>query len=196
MMEKSIKRNSKISFSLFLVLFIIFPHLKMIAQCDPGSLSRECINKISEGFIYLKSFSIDGQENSEEKIEYTVVMSNNLYLAVDTLDVVNLHTDKLGSQMMADDGLNRLGRFALNGGSGRGFRQAGVPGVRHQPDQDVVHRVHPAGLTPFQRTCQRQLKADCLNFADFWHRLWPHCQPPGDPFNHSVGRVGGRINHQ
>jgi hypothetical protein len=81
MIEKSIKRNSKISFSLFLVLFIIFPHLKMMAQCDPGSLSRECINKISEGFIYLKSFSIDGQENSKEKIEYTVVMSKDTHYA-------------------------------------------------------------------------------------------------------------------
>ncbi len=77
MLGKILKRINIKLISLFFVLFIILPHLKIKAQCEPGSLSRECINSISEGFIYLKSYSIDGQDNSKERIEYTAVMSKD-----------------------------------------------------------------------------------------------------------------------
>lgn len=81
MLEKIIKRTIIKSTILFFVLFTILPNLKTRAQCAPGSLSRECISSISEGFIYLKSYSIDGQDNSKEKIEYTAVMSKDTQYA-------------------------------------------------------------------------------------------------------------------
>ncbi len=81
MLEKIIKRTVIKSTTLFFVLFIILPNLKTRAQCVPGSLSRECINSINKGFIYLKSYSIDGLDNSKEKIEYTAVMSKDTQYA-------------------------------------------------------------------------------------------------------------------
>ena len=81
MLEIVIKRTITGSTILLIILFIILPNLKIKAQCIPGSLSRECIPSISEGFIYLKSYSIDGQDKTREKIEYTVVMSKNTQYA-------------------------------------------------------------------------------------------------------------------
>jgi hypothetical protein len=81
MIETSGKRIIIKSIYLFFILIIFLPHLKLRAQCAPGSLSRECINTISEGYIYLKSFSIDDQDNSKENIEYTAVMSKDTQYA-------------------------------------------------------------------------------------------------------------------
>jgi hypothetical protein len=81
MLEIMLKRIIIKSTLLFFVLFIVLPNLKIKAQCLPGSLSRECIRSVSEGFIYLKSYSIDGQDNSKEKIEYTAVMSKDTQYA-------------------------------------------------------------------------------------------------------------------
>ena len=81
MLEKTIKRTIIKPATLLLVLFIILPNFKIKGQCVPGSLSRECINSISEGFIYLKSYSIDGKNISKENIEYTAVMSKDTQYA-------------------------------------------------------------------------------------------------------------------
>jgi len=77
MMDKSMIMTFRKSIFLFFVLFVFFPNLKLNAQCSPGSLSRQCIDNMSEGFIYLRSFSIDGQDNAGEKIEYTTVLSKD-----------------------------------------------------------------------------------------------------------------------
>lgn len=81
MIEKLINKIIIKSIPLILLLLIILPNLNLMAQCAPGSLSRECIDNISEGFIYLKSFSIDGQDNLKERIEYTAVMSKDTQYA-------------------------------------------------------------------------------------------------------------------
>ena len=81
MLEKTIKGTIIKSSLLFFIFFIILPHLTIRAQCVPGTLSRECINSINEGFIYLKSYRIDGQDNSRERIEYTAVMSKDTQYA-------------------------------------------------------------------------------------------------------------------
>lgn len=63
------------SILLLFVLGLFLPPQKSNAQCSPGSLSRQCIDNINDGFIYLKSFSIDGQDKTRKKIEYTIVLS-------------------------------------------------------------------------------------------------------------------------
>jgi hypothetical protein len=78
MIEKLLKRIIIHAISLSFVLFIILPNHNLRAQCDPGSLSRECINTADEGLIYLKSYSVDGQDNSKGTIEYTAVMSKGM----------------------------------------------------------------------------------------------------------------------
>ena len=81
MLEKPIEKKIIKSVYSFLILLIILPNLKLHGQCAPGALSRDCINTISDGFIYLKSYSIDGQDNTKDKIEYTAVMSKDTQYA-------------------------------------------------------------------------------------------------------------------
>lgn len=81
MLEKVINRTVPKSIFLFFILFISLPQLNLRAQCAPGSLSRDCIKNIGEGFIYLKSFSVDGQAISGDKVEYTAVMSKDTQYA-------------------------------------------------------------------------------------------------------------------
>jgi hypothetical protein len=47
------------------------------AQCSPEEYSLECIQRIREGFIYLKSFNIDGNKDSKSRVEYTTVFSRD-----------------------------------------------------------------------------------------------------------------------
>ncbi len=45
------------------------------AQCDFNTQSQECISKVHDGFIYIKSFEVDGQNGLKEKVEYSYVMT-------------------------------------------------------------------------------------------------------------------------
>ena len=47
------------------------------AQCTPEEYSLNCIQRIREGFIYLKSYNIDGNRDSKDKVEYTTVFSRD-----------------------------------------------------------------------------------------------------------------------
>ncbi len=44
-------------------------------QCDPDVHADACIPKLTKGFIFLKSYKLDGQEGERKKIEYSYVFS-------------------------------------------------------------------------------------------------------------------------
>jgi len=44
---------------------------ELIDQCNSDKLSEECIQKLSEGFNFLKSYKVDG--TGKDKIEYSYV---------------------------------------------------------------------------------------------------------------------------
>lgn len=44
-----------------------------VAQCNSENLSSECIPKLAAGFNFLKSYKIDGDGGSKEKVEYSYV---------------------------------------------------------------------------------------------------------------------------
>lgn len=46
------------------------------AQCDPEKYSNTCIPKLSDGFNFLKSYKVDGQGGSREKVEYSYVLTS------------------------------------------------------------------------------------------------------------------------
>ena len=77
MIEKSGITKSGKSLIILLVFYFLIPIQQLNAQCSPGSLSRQCIDNMGEGAIYLKSFSIDGQDKTRDKIEYTAVLSKD-----------------------------------------------------------------------------------------------------------------------
>lgn len=77
MIEKSGMAKSGKSLFILLVFYFLNPFQQLNAQCSPGSLSRQCIDNLQEGAIYLKSFSIDGEDKTRDKIEYTTVLSKD-----------------------------------------------------------------------------------------------------------------------
>ncbi|MBR9998760.1 MAG: hypothetical protein KFF73_07305 [Cyclobacteriaceae bacterium] len=47
------------------------------AQCDFNKQSQRCIKDLHDGFIYIKSFEVDGLNGGKEKIEYSYVMTRD-----------------------------------------------------------------------------------------------------------------------
>ena len=42
-------------------------------QCNADNLSNQCIPKLATGFNFLKSYKIEGESGSKEKVEYSYV---------------------------------------------------------------------------------------------------------------------------
>jgi hypothetical protein len=58
---------------LFIAIALLFVHADSTAQCNSENLSSECIPKLASGFNFLKSYKIDGDNGSKEKVEYSYV---------------------------------------------------------------------------------------------------------------------------
>ena len=58
---------------LLLVFFVIGSDAK--AQCDTDNYANECIPQLTDGFNFLKSYKIDGQDGSKQKVEYSYVFT-------------------------------------------------------------------------------------------------------------------------
>jgi len=69
------KQISVLNF-IFFILFIVLS-IKTSAQCSPESYSMNCIEKLDERYIYLKSYIIDGLNGAKNSVEYSVVLSRN-----------------------------------------------------------------------------------------------------------------------
>lgn len=65
----------KVVFSFLLISFVSFGSSDPIGECNADNLSNACIPKLSNGFNYLKSYKIDGQEGAKDKIEYSYVFT-------------------------------------------------------------------------------------------------------------------------
>jgi len=63
--------------SITLVLILLNLGTTVLAQCDFQIQSQNCISKIKDGFIYVKSFNVNGQKGSKQKIEYSYVMTKD-----------------------------------------------------------------------------------------------------------------------
>jgi hypothetical protein len=63
---------------LSILMLLILPAVTPVkAQCNYHAQTQECISKIHDGFIYVKSFPVDGKNGSKEKIEYSYVMTRD-----------------------------------------------------------------------------------------------------------------------
>jgi len=80
-------KQCRIKLLLFLIILISADTIKVKAQCEPEVYSLNCIEKIRDGFIYMKSYNIDGHIGSKHKVEYTAVFSK------DTKYLLNICTE-------------------------------------------------------------------------------------------------------
>lgn len=61
--------------SIVIIVLAGFSTTGLSGQCDADNLSNECIPKLSTGFNFLKSYKIDGDGGSREKVEYSYVFT-------------------------------------------------------------------------------------------------------------------------
>ena len=107
----------KIILSLSFLLSVCIGSSKLIGQCNSDNFSNACIPKLAGGFNFLKSYKIDGEGGSREKVEYSYVFTKgtqymiNICAAGQATDgiVVTLFdsgrqkvaTSKIGNQFIA-----------------------------------------------------------------------------------------------
>lgn len=57
----------------YIALISLLNASEATAQCNAENLSSECIPKLAAGFNFLKSYKIDGDNGTKDKIEYSYV---------------------------------------------------------------------------------------------------------------------------
>ena len=62
---------------LSLLALMILGSSPSYSQCSPSDYSQQCITKVQDGFTFLKSFAINTEEGSKDKIEYSYVFSKD-----------------------------------------------------------------------------------------------------------------------
>ena len=67
----------KVFYILIALFTILIFNQRITAQCNPSGFSQECISKIQDGFIFVKSFNVDGQQGAKQKVEYSYVMTKD-----------------------------------------------------------------------------------------------------------------------
>lgn len=63
------------------------------AQCDTEKYANECIPKLQSGFTFLKSYAIDGQGGSKDKVEYSYVFTKGAQYQISICNGGNEPTD-------------------------------------------------------------------------------------------------------
>lgn len=92
----------KLIFTLLSAGLFFFVSQTTYAQCNPETLTKDCIPKLADGFNYLKSYKINGQSGAKEKVEYSYVFTKgtqymiNLCAPGESTDgiIVNLYDSK------------------------------------------------------------------------------------------------------
>ena len=62
-------------FTMILAALLMVVNHTSNAQCNPESLTENCIPKLADGFNYLKSYKINGDGGSKDKVEYSYVFT-------------------------------------------------------------------------------------------------------------------------
>ena len=60
-----------------ILVLLIFGTIPGKAQCNSSEFSQKCITKVQDGFTFLKSFEINPDKMSRDKIEYSYVFSKD-----------------------------------------------------------------------------------------------------------------------
>jgi hypothetical protein len=62
-----------ITLSLIALIFVVAP--ESISQCDAERYTEMCIPKLMDGFNFVKSYKVNGEEGNKSKIEYSYVFA-------------------------------------------------------------------------------------------------------------------------
>jgi len=105
------KKIAVISF-MSCVLWAMSSHFSW-AQCNTTELSKNCIDNIKEGFIFIKNFAVDGQGGQLEKLEYSYIFAKDTQYF---LNLVNSEGSSEGIIVTISDSRRReITRNYING---------------------------------------------------------------------------------
>lgn len=62
-------------FFIIIVGLLGFTNTNAAAQCDPEQYTSACIPKLANGFNFLKSYKVNGEGGSKDKVEYSYVFT-------------------------------------------------------------------------------------------------------------------------
>ena len=65
----------KVALFFMIVGLMGFSNTNAEAQCDPEKFTSECIPKLADGFNFLKSYKINGNNGAKDKVEYSYVFT-------------------------------------------------------------------------------------------------------------------------
>jgi hypothetical protein len=85
----------------------------LIGQCNPDNFANACIPKLASGFNFLKSYKVDGEGGSKEKVEYSYVFTKG------TQYMINLCTNGANTDgiivTLYDSERNKVASSKING---------------------------------------------------------------------------------
>jgi len=103
----------KIIFLLTLVLSLGIGSSELIGQCNSDNFSNACIPKLAGGFNFLKSYKIDGEGGSKDKVEYSYVFTKGTQYMIN-ICANGQATDGIVVSLF-DSGRNKVASSKING---------------------------------------------------------------------------------
>jgi hypothetical protein len=103
----------KIIFSLSFLLSVGIGSSGLIGQCNSDNFSNACIPKLAGGFNFLKSYKIDGEGGSKEKVEYSYVFTKGTQYMIN-ICANGQATDGIVVTLF-DSGRNKVASSKING---------------------------------------------------------------------------------
>jgi hypothetical protein len=103
----------KIIFSLAFMLSVGVGSSELIGQCNSDNFSNACIPKLAGGFNFLKSYKIDGEGGSKDKVEYSYVFTKGTQYMIN-ICANGQATDGIVVTLF-DSGRNKVATSKING---------------------------------------------------------------------------------
>ena len=103
----------KIILSLSFLLSVGIGSSELIGQCNSDNFSNACIPKLAGGFNFLKSYKIDGEGGSKEKVEYSYVFTKGTQYMIN-ICANGQATDGIVVTLF-DSGRNKVASSKING---------------------------------------------------------------------------------
>ncbi len=103
----------KIILSLSFLLSVGIGSSELIGQCNSDNFSNACIPKLAGGFNFLKSYKIDGEGGSKEKVEYSYVFTKGTQYMLN-ICANGQATDGIVVTLF-DSGRNKVASSKING---------------------------------------------------------------------------------
>ena len=103
----------KLISSLLLILLIGVSSSKLASQCNPDGFANACIPKLASGFNFLKSYKVDGEGGSKDKVEYSYVFTKGTQYMIN-LCANGAATDGIVVSLF-DSGRNKVATSKING---------------------------------------------------------------------------------